>query len=174
MKKTIITSLAILISIGGLTTVLASTKTGISQDELAHSKTVNPDISSSETETYQNELTYFKTINPNISRSQVESLMKLREQVDGISKQLERLELEYGILVDNTKDPNKEPKNPEELTVEQLNKLSQAYEKFWNGELEFLEASYKAGITNENDYKIDKESFEDARDNNYYKELLNK
>lgn len=149
MKKTIITSLAILISIGGLTTVFASTKT----------------------ENYKEELAYFQTINPDITKSEVKSVMELREQVDKFGEQSEKLELEYGILVN---EPNKEPKNPEELTVEQLNKLSQAYEKFWNGELEFLEASYKAGLTNENDYKIDKESFEDARDNNYYKELLNK
>ncbi|MGA3601171.1 MULTISPECIES: hypothetical protein [Lysinibacillus] len=149
MKKTIITSLAILISIGGLTTAFASTKT----------------------ENYKEELAYFQTINPDITKSEVKSVMELREQVDKFGEQSEKLELEYGILVN---EPNKEPKNPEELTVEQLNKLSQAYEKFWNGELEFLEASYKAGLTNENDYKIDKESFEDARDNNYYKELLNK
>lgn len=144
MKKIIITSLVILISVGGLTTAIASTKTGISQDEQA----------------------YFKTINPDISSSEVESLMKLREQVDGISKQSEKLELEYGILVDNTKDPNKEPKNPEELSEEQRNKLSQLNDKFWNGELEFLEASYKAGLVKEDDYKIDKKSFEEFRDNN--------
>ena len=149
MKKTIITSLAILISIGGLTTALASTKT----------------------ETYKDELAYFQTINPDITKSEVKSVIELREQVDKFGEQSEKLELEYGILVN---EPNKEPKNPEELTVDQLNKLSQAYEKFWNGELEFLEESYKARLTNENDYKIDKESFEDARDNNYYKELLNK
>ncbi|WP_427108458.1 hypothetical protein [Lysinibacillus xylanilyticus] len=149
MKKTIITSLAILISIGGLTTAFASTKT----------------------ENYKEELAYFQTINPDITKSEVKSVMELREQVDKFGEQSEKLELEYGILVN---EPNKEPKNPEELTVEQLNKLSQAYEKFWNGELEFLEASYKAGLTNEDNYKIDKESFEDARDNNYYKELLNK
>ncbi|MGE7915117.1 hypothetical protein [Lysinibacillus xylanilyticus] len=150
MKKTIITSLAILISIGGLTTAYAKT------------------------ENYKEELAYFQTINPDITKSEVKSLMELREQVDKIAEQSNKLELEYGTTVDNTKNPNKEPKDPEELTVEQLNKLSQLSEKFWNGELEFLEASYKAGLTNENDYKIDKESFEDARDNNYYKELLNK
>lgn len=144
MKKTIITSLAILISIGGLTTALASTKT----------------------ENYKDELAYFKTINPDITSSEVESLMELRKQVDEFHKQSEQLELEYGILVDNTKNPNKEPKNPEELTEVQRNKLSQANDKFWNGELEFLEASYKAGLVKEDDYKIDKKNFEEIRDNN--------
>jgi|GEM_PF-2497624 len=166
MKKKIITSLAILISIGGLSTAFACTKIDNYQGELAQSKTINPDISSSKTENYQYEIAHFKTINPDISRSEVESLMKLREQVDEISKQSEKLELEYGILVDNTKNPNKEPKNPEELTEEQRNKLSQLSDKFWNGELEFLEATYKAGLIKEDDYKIDKKSFEYARDNN--------
>ncbi len=144
MKKTIITSLAILISIGGLSTAWASTKT----------------------EDYKDELAYFRTINPEITSSQVESLMKLRKQVDEIHEQSEKLELEYGILVDNTKNPNKEPKNPEDLTAEQRNKLSQANDKFWNGELQFLEASYKAGLVKEDAYKIDKKNFEEARDNN--------
>jgi len=143
MKKTIMTSIAILISIGGLSTAWANTKSDNYKEELAH----------------------FKTINPDITKSEVESLMKLRKQVDEIHEQSEKLELEYGILVDNTKDPNKEPKNPEDLTSEQRNKLSQATIKFWNGELEFLEASYKAGLISEDDYKIDKKSFEKARDN---------
>jgi hypothetical protein len=142
MKKTIITSLAILISIGGLSTAWAKS------------------------DNYINELAYFKTINPAITQSEVESLMKLRKQVDKIHEQSEKLELEYGILVDNTKDPNKEPRNPEELTAEQRNKLSQANIKFWNGELAILEASYKAGLISEDNYKIDKKSFEKARDNN--------
>ena len=142
MKKTIITSLAILISIGGISTALASTKT----------------------ENYKDELAYLRTINPDITNSEVESLMKLRKQVDEIHEQSEKLELEYGILVDNTKTPNKEPKNPEELTAEQRIKLSQASDKFWNGELQFLEASYKAGLVKEDDYKIDKKNFEEARD----------
>jgi len=142
MKKTIITSLAILISIGGLSTAWAKS------------------------DNYIEELAYFKTMNPEITKTEVESLMQLRKQVDELHEQSEKLELEYGLLVDNTKDPNKEPKNLEDLTSEQRNKLSQATINFWNGELKFLEASYKAGLISEDGYKIDKKSFEKARDNN--------
>ncbi|KOP72409.1 hypothetical protein AMS59_15880 [Lysinibacillus sp. FJAT-14745] len=144
MKKTIITSLAILISIGGLTTALASTKTGISQDEL----------------------TYLKSINPSITMSEGNSLKQQRKQLDDLHKQVEELEFDYGILVDNTKNPNKEPKKLDELTAEKRKKHSQLIDKVWSKELQFLDAQYKAGLIKEDDYKIEKKNFEELRDNN--------
>ena len=144
MKKIIITSLAILISVGGLTTALASTKTGISQDEL----------------------TYLKSINPFITMSEGNSLKQQRKQLDDLHKQVEELELEYGILVDNTKNPNKVPKSLDDLTAEQRKYHSQLIDDIWSEELRFLDAQYKAGLVKENDYKIDKKSFEEFRDNN--------
>ncbi len=144
MKKVTITTLAIVMAMGFSTYTFANTNT-------------KPEVS-------KEELTYLKSINPSITSTKVDSLMKQRNQLDELYKQLQKLELDYGILVDNTKDPNKEPKILDDLTAEQREKHFQLSDKIWSEELRFLDAQYKAGLIKEDDYKLDKRNFEDLRE----------
>ncbi|WP_390208449.1 hypothetical protein [Bacillus toyonensis] len=120
---------------------------------------------SKKTEISKEELKYSKAINPNIAESELESLNKQRKQLDELHKQIEKLELDYGILVDSKKDPNKEPKSMDDLTAEQRKNHLELLIKFWYGEIQFLDAQYKAGLIKEDIYKEGKKNFEDARKN---------
>ncbi|MGZ9584306.1 hypothetical protein [Paenibacillus marinisediminis] len=146
MKKVIITTLAIAITMGVSTYTFAnpSTNSELSKEELAYSKSINPSITSSE----------------------VDSLIKQRKQLDELHKQLENLELDYGILVDNTKEPNKEPISLNDLTAEQREDYVQLTDKMWSEELRFLDAQYNAGLIKEDIYNEDKKNFEDFREQN--------
>ncbi|SIR68956.1 hypothetical protein [Paenibacillus macquariensis] len=146
MKKVTITTLAIVMAMGFSTYTFANTST-------------KPEVS-------KEELTYLKSINPSITSTKVDSLMKQRNQLDELHKQTEKLELDYGILVDNTKDPNKEPKILDDLTAEQREKHFQLIDKIWSEELRFLDAQYKAGLIKEDDYKLNKRNFEYLREKN--------
>ncbi|MGG0185465.1 hypothetical protein [Bacillus rhizoplanae] len=146
MKKIIITTLAIVSVMGLATNTFANTGT--------------------KTEVSKEELTYLKSINPSITNSEADSLMKQRKQIDELHKQLEQVRLDYGILVDNTKDPNKEPKNLDDLTAKQRENYLQLSKKMWDAEIQFLDAQYKAGLIKEDVYKADKKNFEDLRQKN--------
>ncbi|ENQ3080275.1 TPA: hypothetical protein ROX98_003795 [Bacillus pseudomycoides] len=149
MKKMIITTLAIATTIGIATTMVLST------DAFADTKT----------ETSIGVLAHFKSINPSITNSEVDAIMKQRNQLDELNNQIEKLELDYGILVDSTKDPDKEPKSMDDLTAEQRKNHLELLIKFWDGEIQFLDAQYKAGLIKEDIYKEDKKNFEEARKN---------
>lgn len=146
MKKVTITTLVIVLAMGLSTIAFAnsSTKTELSNKELA----------------------YLKSVNPSITSSEVDSLMKQRKELDELHQQIEKLELDYGILVDNTKDPNKEPKSLDDLTAEQRKNHSQLLDKIWSEELRFLDAQYKAGLIEKDIYKVDKKNFENIREKN--------
>ncbi|TQR20839.1 hypothetical protein [Psychrobacillus vulpis] len=150
MKKATIATLTIVIAMGLSINTFANTNT----------KT------NTKNEIFQNELTYLKSINPGITSIEVVSLKKDRDQLDELHKQLEKLELDYGILVDNTKNPNKEPKSLDDLTAEQRKNHSQLIDKIWSEELRFLDAQYKAGLIKEDNYKVDKSNFEYLREKN--------
>ncbi|CAH2464401.1 MULTISPECIES: hypothetical protein [Bacillus cereus group] len=103
-------------------------------------------------------LTHFKSKNPSITESEIDSIMKQRKQLDELHEQMEKLELDYGILVN---DPNKEPtKSVDDLTAEQRKNHRQLLTKIWDGEIQFLDARYKAGLIDEDSYKEDKRNFE--------------
>ncbi|AIW87876.1 hypothetical protein bwei_5333 [Bacillus mycoides] len=103
-------------------------------------------------------LTHFKSKNPSITESEIDSIMKQRKQLDELHEQMEKLELDYGILVD---DPNKEPtKSLDDLTAEQRKNHRQLLTEIWDGEIQFLDAGYKAGLIDEDSYKEDKRNFE--------------
>ncbi|MCM3736130.1 hypothetical protein M3215_09905 [Bacillus cytotoxicus] len=153
MKKMIITTLAIVTTIGIAATMVLST------DAFANIDT------KTKTETSPEVLAHFKSINPSITNSEVDSIMEQRNQLDELHKQIEKLELDYGILVDNTKDPNKEPKSIDDLTAEQRKNYIELRVKFWDGEIQFLDAQYKAGLIKKDIYKEDKKNFEVARKN---------
>ncbi|PFM61816.1 hypothetical protein COJ48_20290 [Bacillus cereus] len=139
MKKIIITTLSLGLLMGLSTVVFANT--------------------SSKTEGYAAELTHFKLTNPNITSSEVNSIMKQKEELDELYKQLDELELRYGIRVDNTKNPHKEPKHLDDLPTVQREKCLQLSIKIWDEELQFLDAQYKAGLIKEDIYTIEKNNF---------------
>lgn len=146
MKKIMITALSIGIVMGLSTIAFANTGT--------------------KTEIYKEELAHFKSINPSITSSEVDSLMKQREQLDALHKQLDELELSYRIRVDNTKDPNEEPKHLDDLTTTQRENCLQLSLKIWDEELKFLDAQYKAGLIKEDIYRTDKKNFQYFKDEN--------
>ncbi|CAH2465037.1 hypothetical protein [Bacillus mycoides] len=107
-------------------------------------------------------LTHFKSINPSISESEIDSIMKQRKQLDELHKQMEKLERDYGILID---DPNKEPtKSVDDLTAEQRKNHCQLLTKIWDEEIQFLDAQYKAGLIEEGSYKEDRKNFENMKE----------
>lgn len=146
MKKIMITTLSIGIVMGLSTIAFANTGT--------------------KTEIYKEELAHAKSINPSITSSEVDSLMKQREILDELYKQINKLELSYGILVDNTKDPNKEPKHPDDLTKTQRENYLQLKIKIWDEELQFLDTQYKAGLIKEDIYRTDTKNFQYFKDEN--------
>lgn len=115
-------------------------------------------------------LMYFKSINPSITKLEVNSLMEHREHLDELYKQIDKLEKDYGTLVDYEKEQNKEPKRLADLTEKQLENYFNLSEKIYKKELEFLDAQYKFGLIKKDIYIVDKELIEDLRD----KELIKK
>jgi hypothetical protein len=114
--------------------------------------------------TFEEELAYSKTINPNIKNSEVHSLRKQRNQLDELHRKLDKLELDYGILVDNTKYPNKELKgHTDERTAEKSKNHLELLTEIWNGEMRFLNARYKAGLIEKDMYKEDKSILEELK-----------
>lgn len=144
MKKIIITTLSIgmLMALSTVTFANTGTKTEIYKEELAH----------------------FKTINPNVTSSEVDSIMKQDKELKELYKQSEELEMNYGILIDNTKDPNKEPKHLDDLTTAQRKNCLQLIIKIWDKELQILDAEYKAGLIKEDIYTIQKKDFKDFKE----------
>ncbi|WP_144499528.1 hypothetical protein [Bacillus sp. FDAARGOS_235] len=115
-------------------------------------------------------LMYFKSINPSITNLEVNSLMEHREHLDELYKQIDKLEKDYGTLVDYEKEQNKEPKRLADLTEKQLENYFNLSEKIYKKELEFLDAQYKFGLIKKDIYIVDKELIEELRD----KELIKK
>lgn len=113
-------------------------------------------------------LMYHKSINPIITNLEINSLMEYRKQLDELYKQIDKLEKDYGTLVDYEKEQNKEPKRLADLTEKQLENYFKLSEKIWEKELEFLDAQYKFGLIKKDIYIVDKELIEDLRD----KELI--
>ncbi|OJD65075.1 hypothetical protein [Bacillus albus] len=113
-------------------------------------------------------LMYFKSINPSITNLEINSLMEHRKQLDELYKQIDKLEKDYGTLVDYEKEQNKEPKRLADLTEKQLENYFKLSDKIWKKELEFLDAQYKFGLIKKDIYIVDKELIEDLRD----KELI--
>ncbi|CAI8769020.1 MULTISPECIES: hypothetical protein [Bacillus] len=146
MKKIMIATLSIGIVMGLSTIAFANTGT--------------------KTEIYKEELAHFKTINPDITILEVDLVMKQRKQLDELYEQLEKLELNYGIRVDNTKDPNKEPKHLDDLTTTQRENCLQLNIKIWDEELQFLDVQYKAGLIKEDMYRTEKKNFTYFKDEN--------
>lgn len=147
MKKVIITALTIVTTMALSTSVFAFANT------------------SKKTEISKEELEYSKAINPNITESELKFINKQRDQLDKLHKQLEKLELDYGILVDNTKDPNKEPtKSVNDLTAKERKNYLELLNKIWDGEIQFLDAQYKVGLIKEDIYKEDKKNFEEIKE----------
>ncbi|PGW29309.1 hypothetical protein [Bacillus cereus] len=144
MKKIMITTLSLGLLLGLSTVVLANT--------------------GSKTESYAEELAHFKLTNPNITRSEVHSIMKQREELDELYKQVDVLELNYGIRVDNTKDPHKEPKHRDDLPKYQREKCIQLSIKILEKEIQFLDTQYKAGLIKRDVYTIDKNNFNHFKD----------
>ncbi|MBJ8053992.1 hypothetical protein JDS87_19020 [Bacillus cereus] len=139
MKKIIITTLSLGLLMGVSTVVFANT--------------------GSKTETYAVELAHFKLTNPNITSSEVNSIMKQREELDELYNQLDELELSYGVRVDNTKDPHKEPTHRDDLPTAQRKKCIQLSIKTWDKEIQFLDAQFKAGLIKEEIYTVEKNNF---------------
>ncbi|BCC49400.1 hypothetical protein bcgnr5378_40300 [Bacillus cereus] len=139
MKKIMITTLSLALLMGASTVVFANTgsKTGNYVEELAH----------------------FKLTNPNITSSEVTSLMKQKEELDELYKQIEALELSYGVRVDNTKEPHKEPKHRDDLPKAQREKCIQLSIKILDKEIQLLDAQYKTGLIKEDVYTVDKNNF---------------
>lgn len=115
-------------------------------------------------------LMYFKSINPSITNLEVNSLIEHREHLDELYKQIDKLEKDYGTLVDYEKEQNKEPKRLADLTEKQLENYFNLSVKIYKKELEFLDAQYKFGLIKKDIYIVDKELIEDLRD----KELIKK
>ncbi|MGE7885693.1 hypothetical protein [Bacillus sp. NPDC094077] len=115
-------------------------------------------------------LMYFKSINLSITNLEVNSLMEHRKQLDELYKQIDKLEKDYGTLVDYEKEQNKEPKRLADLTEKQRENYFKLSEKIWEKEMEFLDAQYKSGLIKKDTYIFDKELIEDLRD----KELIKK
>ncbi|MFE9081223.1 hypothetical protein [Bacillus mobilis] len=144
MKKIMITTLSLGLLLGLSTVVFANTgtKTEASAEELAH----------------------FKLTNPNITSSEVDSIMKQREELDELYKQIDALELNYGVRVDNTKDPHKEPIHRDDLPKGQHEKCMQLSIKIWDKEIQLLDVQYKAGLIKEDVYTVDKNNFKYFKD----------
>ncbi|PDZ07884.1 hypothetical protein COE20_16915 [Bacillus cereus] len=144
MKKIMITTLSLGLLLGLSTVVFANTgtKTEASAEELAH----------------------FKLTNPNITSSEVDSIMKQREELDELYKQIDALELNYGVRVDNTKDPHKEPIHRDDLPKGQREKCMQLSIKIWDKEIQLLDVQYKAGLIKEDVYTVDKNNFKYFKD----------
>lgn len=119
-------------------------------------------------ENSKDKLMYFKSVNPSITNLEANSLMEHRKQLDELYKQIDKLEKDYGTLVDYEKEQNKEPKRLADLTEKQLENYFNLSEKIWEKELEFLDAQYKFGLIKKDIYIVDKELIEDLRD----KELI--
>lgn len=115
-------------------------------------------------------LVYVKSTNPSITNLEVDSLIEHRKQLDELYKQIEKLEIDYGTLVDYEKDQNKEPKKLADLTAKQLGNYFKLSEEIGNKELQFLDAQYKAGLIKREVYIADKRTIEDLKD----KELIKK
>ncbi|PFZ39642.1 hypothetical protein COL77_23135 [Bacillus wiedmannii] len=115
-------------------------------------------------------LMYFESINPSITNLEVNLLMGHRKQLDELYNQIDKLEKDYGTLVDYEKEENKEPKRLADLTEKQLENYFKLSEKIWKKELEFLDAQYKFGLIKKDIYMVDKELIEELRD----KELIKK
>ncbi|PEK10679.1 hypothetical protein [Bacillus toyonensis] len=115
-------------------------------------------------------LMYFKSINPSITNLEVNSMIEHREHLDELYKQIDKLEKDYGTLVDYEKEQNKEPKRLADLPEKQLENYFNLSEKIYKKELEFLDAQYKFGLIKKDIYIVDKELIEDLRD----KELIKK
>lgn len=114
--------------------------------------------------TLEEELAYNKTINPNITKSEVYSLREQRNQLDGFYKKMDKLEQDYGILVENTKEKNKELRgNMDERTAEQRKDHLKLLSEIWYGEMRFLKARYKAGLITKDMYKEDKRILEELK-----------
>ncbi|WP_144506529.1 hypothetical protein [Bacillus mycoides] len=108
--------------------------------------------------TFEEELAYSKTINPNIKNSEVHSLRKQRNQLDELHKKLDKLELDYGI------HPNKELKgHTDERTAEKSKNHLELLTEIWYGEMRFLDARYKAGLIEKDMYKEDKSILEELK-----------
>lgn len=144
MKKIMITTLSLGLLLGLSTVVFANT-----------------DL---RTESYTAELAHFKLTNPNITKSEVNSIMKQREELDELYKQVEALELSYVVRVDNTKDPHKEPIHRDDLPKAQREKCIQLSIKIWDKEIQLLDAQYKAGLIKEDVYTVDKNNFKYFKD----------
>ncbi|MGD6890487.1 hypothetical protein [Bacillus mobilis] len=144
MKKIMITTLSFGLLLGVSTVVFATT--GI------------------KTENYAAELAHFKLINPNITSSEVDSIMKQREELDELYKQVDALELSYGVRVDNTKDHHKEPIHRDDLPKAQREKCIQLSIKIWDKEIQLLDAQYKAGLIKEDVHTVDKNNFKYFKD----------
>lgn len=106
--------------------------------------------------TFEEELAYTKTINPNIKKSEVHSLRKQRNQLDELHKKLDKLELDYGILVDNTK-------HMDERTAEKSKNHIELLTEIWYEEMHFLNARYKAGLIEKDMYEEDKSILEELK-----------
>ncbi|EJR49846.1 hypothetical protein IIM_03720 [Bacillus cereus VD107] len=146
MKKLIMTTLSIGLLMGLSTVVFANTGT--------------------KTEVYVEELAHFKLTNPSITSSEVNLIMKQREELDELYNQLDELELSYGVRVDNTKDPHKEPKHRDDLPKAQREKCIQLSIKIWDEELQFLDTQYKAGLIKEDMYTVEKNNFKSFKEKN--------
>ncbi|PGO33090.1 hypothetical protein CN984_05575 [Bacillus cereus] len=144
MKKIMITTLSLGLLLGLSTVVFANT-----------------DL---KTESYAAELAHFKLTNPNITSSEADSIMKQREELDELYKQVDALELNYGVRVDNTKDPHKEPVHRDDLPKAQRKKCMQLSIKIWDKEIQLLDAQYKAGLIKEDVYTVDKNNFKYFKD----------
>ncbi|MED0987759.1 hypothetical protein [Bacillus paramycoides] len=122
----------------------------------------------SKNEISKEKLMYFKSINPSITNLEANLLMEHRKQLDELYKQIEKLEKNYGTLVEYEKEKNKEPKRLADLTEKQLENYFKLSEKIWKKELQFLDAQYKFNLIKKDIYIVDKELIEDLRD----KELI--
>lgn len=85
---------------------------------------------------------------------------KLQKQIDDLHKESEKTMMDYGIMVDNTKDPNAEPKSYNELTKEQKDTLTKQLVKSYDLRLDYLKAQFDAGDMTKEDYEADKASTE--------------
>lgn len=112
------------------------------------------------------ELSYMQTINPTITQEEVSDLMKEREKVDKLHEELTKLSIDYGIVVDNEKNPNKEPVKFENLSKEQLDKYTELSNLVWEGEIDFLQKEYEIGLITEEEYNKAKLDFESLKENN--------
>ncbi|WP_346914792.1 hypothetical protein [Clostridium sp.] len=88
------------------------------------------------------------------------SVEKLQKQIDNLDKEMEKSMKDYGIMVDNTKDPNAEPKSYDQLTKEQKDTLTKQLVKSYDLRLDYLKAQFDAGLMTKEIYEEDKASTE--------------